>query len=152
MRWLALFLYLALGGAAFAVEPSEILSDPALEARARAISEDLRCLVCQNQSIDDSHAGLAHDLRVLVRERLAAGDSDAAVKAYLVSRYGDFVLLKPPLQADTLLLWGLPFLVLTAGALSLLIGRRHPVAPVAPLSDAEQAAVDRITSGTRTHR
>ena len=127
-----------------AVEPDEILPDPALETRARAISGELRCLVCQNQSIDDSHATLARDLRVLVRERLKAGDSDDAVEAYLVARYGDFVLLKPPFNAETALLWGLPFLVLGAGTLGLLLARRQPVRAVAPLDATEEAELDRL--------
>lgn len=99
---------------AFAVEPDEILSDLALEARARSISADLRCLVCQNQSIDDSNAPLARDLRLLVRDRLKAGDSDEDVRAYIVSRYGEFVLLRPPLNIRTVLLWLAPLLVLLA--------------------------------------
>ena len=99
------------GGPALAVEPDEILSDAKLEARARAISAGLRCLVCQNQSIDDSNAPLAHDLRVLVRERVAAGDSNKQAIDYIVQRYGNFVLLKPPLQMDTVLLWFGPLLL-----------------------------------------
>src|SRR3954451_19618973 len=98
--------------ASFAVRPDEMLKDPALEARARNLSEELRCMVCQNQSIDDSEAPLAHDLRVLVRQRLEAGDTDRQVLDYLVARYGDFVLLRPPFKAETLLLWGLPPLAL----------------------------------------
>ena len=101
-------LLLGLVGTAFAVDPGEKLADPALEARARAIAAELRCLVCQNQSIDDSDAPLAKDLRLLLRERLSAGASDAEAKAYIVSRYGDFVLLRPPLKPQTLLLWGAP--------------------------------------------
>ncbi len=120
---LALFALLALP--AHAVEPGEALKDPALEARARTISGELRCLVCQNQSIDDSQAALAKDLRLLVRERLSAGDSDDAVKAYLVARYGDFVLLKPPFKTETLLLWGAPFAVLALGALGLVVAARR---------------------------
>ena len=100
---------------AFAVHPDEILADPVLEARARDIGKELRCLVCRNQSIDDSDADLAHDLRVLVRQRLVAGDTDAQVIAYIRSRYGDFVLLKPPFQLDTWLLWGGPALILLGG-------------------------------------
>ena len=99
---------------ALAVQPDEILPDPGLEARARAISAGLRCLVCQNQSIDDSDAPLARDLRLLVRERLQAGDSDAAVESYLVQRYGEFVLLKPPFGWHTLLLWAMPLAALIA--------------------------------------
>jgi cytochrome c-type biogenesis protein CcmH len=110
----ALFTGVAITGIARAVEPGEMLTDPALEARARAISAGLRCLVCQNQSIDDSNAPLAHDLRVIVRERLLAGDNDAAVRAYVVNRFGEFVLLKPPLSAGTLLLWLTPVLLLAA--------------------------------------
>ncbi len=102
-------------GAAFAVEPDEVLDDPALEARARSISQELRCVVCQNQVIDDSDAPLARDMRILVRERLVAGDSDEEVKDYLVARYGDFVLMKPPLNAGTAFLWFGPLLVLVAG-------------------------------------
>lgn len=145
----ALILWLALAGAAGAVEPDEVLPDPALETRARALSEGLRCLVCQNQSIDDSHAALARDLRLLVRERLTAGDSDTQVRDFLVVRYGDFVLLKPPFAADTLLLWGLPFLVLGAGGVGLLLARR-PAAPrpVAPLSADEEAELARLTEET----
>lgn len=101
---------------AFAVEPGEMLSDPALEARARALSRTLRCMVCQNESIDDSNAPLAKDLRILVRERIKAGDSDAAVRDFLVARYGEFILLQPKLRPETLLLWGIPFLVLFIGA------------------------------------
>lgn len=97
---------------AHAVMPEEVLKDSVLETRAREISQDLRCLVCQNQSIDDSNASLAKDLRVIVRERLTAGDSNEQVFDYLVSRYGNYVLLKPPLQADTFLLWASPFLIL----------------------------------------
>src|ERR1700741_26261 len=102
---LALLAILSFAAPARAVLPSEQLADPVLESRARAISQDLRCVVCQNQTIDDSDATLAHDLRVIVRERLEAGDSDAQVKAYIVGRYGAYVLLKPPLEPATLLLW-----------------------------------------------
>ena len=120
----ALFALLA-PGAAFAVRPDEMLKDPALEARARHLSEELRCMVCQNQSIDDSEAPLAHDLRVLVRQRLEAGDSDRQVLDYLVSRYGDFVLLKPPFKLETLLLWGLPPLALLIGLAGLVVMSRR---------------------------
>ena len=109
---LALLAAITMAGAAFAIEPDEVLKDPALEMRARHISAELRCPVCQNQSIDDSNAPLARDLRVLVRERLVAGDSDADVKRFLVERYGDFVLLRPPFSVATLLLWLTPALVL----------------------------------------
>ena len=132
-----------------AVEPGEALADPALEARARDLSADLRCLVCQNQSIDDSHAPLAKDLRLLVRERLAAGDSDDQVRAYLVQRYGDFVLLKPPLRIGTLLLWGAPLMVLLAGGFGLLLAsrRRVGVAATSSLSADEQARLDKLLGG-----
>jgi cytochrome c-type biogenesis protein CcmH len=118
MRWLhTMLLVLTLGLApAFAVQPDEVLKDPALEARARALSKELRCMVCQNQSIDDSDAPLARDLRLLVRERLQAGDSDAKVIDYLTARYGEFVLLKPRFTATTALLWLAPALVLIAGS------------------------------------
>ena len=102
-----------------AVEPSEVLSDPALEARARKISQGLRCLVCQNQTIDDSDAGLAKDLRILVRERLLAGDGDEEVMAFVTDRYGDFVLLKPPMKTGTVLLWFGPLLIFLLGAAGL---------------------------------
>ncbi len=132
-----------------AVEPSEMLSDPALEARARTLSKELRCMVCQNQSIDDSEAPLAHDLRVLVRDRLKAGDSDAQVLDYLVARYGEFVLLKPPLSWHTAALWGLPPLVLVIGALmSVVAVRRRSQARAAEeasnLSAAEEERLAKV--------
>ncbi len=140
----ALFLVLPL--AARAVEPSEILADPGLETRARALSVNLRCLVCQNQSIDDSNAPLAKDLRVLVRERLTQGDTDAQVMDYLVKRYGDFILLSPPLKAGTVLLWVAPFGVLLVGIGILWAGqrRREEAGVVAALSEAEAARLRRI--------
>jgi cytochrome c-type biogenesis protein CcmH len=111
---------------AFAVQPDEVLPDPALEARARALSQELRCLVCQNQSIDDSDALLARDLRLLLRERLKNGDSDKQVLDFLVARYGEFVLLRPPLGWHTILLWITPGLLLATGAVVLFIaGRRR---------------------------
>lgn len=114
-------------GSAFAVLPEEVLKDPTLEKRARVISQDLRCLVCQNQSIDDSNAPLAKDLRVIVRERLTSGDTDAQVFEYVVSRYGNYVLLKPPFQTDTYLLWAGPFLMmLIALAISYNYLRKRP--------------------------
>jgi cytochrome c-type biogenesis protein CcmH len=111
-----LLLTLALASPASAVLPGEQLSNPVLEARARAISQELRCVVCQNQTIDDSDATLAHDLRVIVRERLVKGDTDEQVKAYIVHRYGPYVLLKPPFEPATLFLWLGPLFVLLAGA------------------------------------
>src|SRR6202142_1721988 len=111
--------------AAFAVTPDEILKDPALEARARDLSRELRCMVCQNQSIDDSEAPLGRDLRLLVRERIAAGDSDTQVIDFLVARYGEFVLLKPRLERRTLLLWLLPPLALAGGGIALWLHSRR---------------------------
>jgi cytochrome c-type biogenesis protein CcmH len=128
MRWLRLsLLALALAAApqALAVQPDEILADAALEARARALSKELRCMVCQNQSIDDSDAPLARDLRVLVRERLEAGDSDQQVIDFLVARYGDFVLLKPRFTSHTALLWLMPAVVFVIGALVLVAAARR---------------------------
>ena len=141
---IALLIALAAPTAALAVEPDEILRDPALEARARNLSSELRCLVCQNQSIDDSAAPLARDLRVLVRERLTAGDSDSQVLNFLVARYGEFVLLKPRFELHNLLLWGLPPVVLLAGMIALfLTARRRQSANLqAPaLSAAEQQRI-----------
>ena len=128
-----------------AVNPNEILSDPALEARARDISKGLRCLVCQNQSIDDSDASLAKDLRVLVRERITAGDSNDQVVTYVVSRYGDFVLLKPPFNMATLVLWLGPLLLILGGLIAaILFFRKNKkiAAPAsAPLTEAEKMRV-----------
>ncbi len=136
---------------ALAVEPDEVLKDPALEARARELSKELRCLVCQNQSIDDSAAPLAKDLRIVVRERLTAGDSNAQVIDYLTRRYGAFVLLKPPMTPATYLLWFGPALILAAGAIGLFVlARRRAVNPVAaspaPLSDDEQRRLAALLS------
>ena len=138
-RPLALLLML-LAVPALAVDPSEMLKDPALEARAREIGQALRCVVCQNQSIDDSAAEVARDMRRAVRERLSAGDSDAQVFDFMVARYGDYVLLKPPFKAGTLLLWlGAPLLLLLAGGALLLAARRQrPAAVPSPLSAEEQ--------------
>ncbi len=126
---IALLAALIMPGIAGAVTPDEMLKDPVLEQRARNLSQELRCMVCQNQSIDDSEAPLAKDLRVLVRERLVKGDSDKQVLDFLVARYGEFVLLKPPFQVQTLLLWGLSPLVLLLGigALFLMARRRKAV-------------------------
>jgi cytochrome c-type biogenesis protein CcmH len=135
---------------AVAVQPDEVLSDPALEARARTLSKELRCMVCQNQSIDDSEAPLARDLRLLVRERLKAGDSDSQVLDFLVARYGEFVLLKPPFTSQTWLLWLLaPLMLLLAGVGLLRMARSRPVGEsagqsVAPLTDAERRRLDRL--------
>ncbi len=131
-------------GPAFAVQPDEILPDAKLEQRARKISEGLRCLVCQNELIDDSGASLAKDLRILVRQRLKAGDSDAQIRAYLVARYGNFILLKPPFEWDTLLLWLSPFAALALGGVMALASRRKnaPETLAAPLSTEERAKLE----------
>ena len=138
---LALLAALLAASAAHAVTPDEMLKDPALEARARTLSSELRCMVCQNQSIDDSEAPLAKDLRLLVRERLTQGDSDRQVLNFLVARYGEFVLLRPPFEWHTLLLWGLPPAVLIAGLIGLILAaRRRPTLVAEPpaLSGEEQ--------------
>jgi cytochrome c-type biogenesis protein CcmH len=146
LRVVALLLAILAPAVAAAVEPSEVLKDPVLEARARAISTGLRCLVCQNQSIDDSNAPLAADLRVLIRERLSAGDSDEQAIHYLVARYGEFILLRPEFNAHTALLWLAPPVVLLLGVgLAVAIYRRRST-PVAPLTTSEQAALDRALS------
>jgi cytochrome c-type biogenesis protein CcmH len=141
-------LFVMLAAPALAVLPDERLADPALEARARTLSQELRCLVCQNQSIDDSNADLAHDLRVLVRERLVAGDSDTQVLAYLTSRYGDYVLLRPPVKPATWLLWFGPPMLLLAGGLAILLTwrrrRANALARPLPLSTDEQARLARL--------
>ena len=144
---LVLLLALAFAGAAQAVKPDEVLQDPALEARARALSEGLRCMVCQNQSIDESDADLARDLRVLVRQRLVAGDTDQQVMDYIVSRYGEFVLLKPRFSLRNALLWGTPVLLLLAGGLFIVLGARsrRPASDSA-LSAEEKAALDKMRS------
>ena len=147
MRALILALALLLALPAWAVEPDEMLADPVLEARARALSQEIRCLVCQNEPIDSSNAPLARDLRILVRERLTAGDSDAEVKAYLVARYGDFVLFDPPMKPGTYLLWFGPalMLLLAIGGVWLYF-RRHgaeATAPV-PLSAGERRRLEAL--------
>jgi cytochrome c-type biogenesis protein CcmH len=142
MKWptlLILLLTLCNGPFAHAVQPDEILSDPTLEARARALSRELRCMVCQNQSIDDSDAPLARDLRVLVRERLQAGDSDRQVIDFLVARYGEFVLLKPRFSSQTALLWLAPGAVVLLGALGLFVLSRHATRRGAGPGSAENA-------------
>jgi cytochrome c-type biogenesis protein CcmH len=135
-RLLVATLAFSFAGAAQAVTPDEMLKDPALEARAREISQHLRCVVCQNQSIDDSSAPLAHDLRILVRDRLTAGDSDEQALNFIVARYGNFVLLKPPVQLNTLFLWLGPFIFLALAGYGLVRTlRRQETAP-----DGEAAA------------
>jgi cytochrome c-type biogenesis protein CcmH len=144
---------------AHAVQPDEILTDPALEARARVLSKELRCMVCQNQSIDDSDAPLARDLRILVRERLASGDSDRQVIDFLVARYGEFVLLNPRLSLHTALLWLLPPAALIGGALALvLVARRRSrrglsdaaVPQGGNLTPAEEARLARLMNSRET--
>jgi cytochrome c-type biogenesis protein CcmH len=150
MRLLALLLLLLAAYPAGAVMPDEMLKDPALEARARVISKDLRCLVCQNQSIDDSEAGLARDLRILVRERLIAGDSNQAVLDYVVSRYGDFVLLDPRFKGSTIVLWLGPAMLILIGviAVRMFYRRRRTVdVATAPLSAEEKHRLDALLAG-----
>jgi cytochrome c-type biogenesis protein CcmH len=151
MRRLALaFAVLLAAAPALAVQPDEMLADPVLEARARAISKDIRCLVCQNQSIDDSEADLAHDLRVIVRERLVAGDTDQEVRDFLVARYGDFVLLDPPMKPKTYLLWFGPLVAFLLGAAAIwayLRRRRAAGGPPAPLSAEEQERLAAVLGG-----
>ena len=148
LAWLLLAVaILAASRPAVAVEPNEMLADPALEARARDISRELRCVVCQNESIDESDADLAHDLRVLVRERLTAGDSDQQVVQFVVDRYGDFVLLRPPVKPATYLLWASPaiLLLIAAGIIAIYLRRhRSAGATVPPLTEEEQARVDAL--------
>ncbi len=147
---LGLLLALALAGPALAVNPDERLADPVLEQRARELSKGLRCLVCQNQSIDDSNATLARDLRVLVRERLVAGDTNEQVLQHIVARYGDYVLMSPPFRLSTLLLWLGPLLLLLAGGgltVAYVRGRRGQGAEalaVVPLSPDEQRRLDAL--------
>lgn len=147
---LLLLAALIVSSQAWAVEPDEMLSNPALEARARAISKQLRCMVCQNESIDESQAPLARDLRVLVRQRIMAGDSDTQIINFLVSRYGEFILLKPPLSWHTLALWGAPPALLILGILMIVVVERRratgqPVLGAATrLSAAEEARLSEI--------
>jgi cytochrome c-type biogenesis protein CcmH len=138
-------LALMVSTAVLAVEADEMLKDPALEARARALSQTLRCMVCQNESIDESHAPLARDIRILVRERIAAGDTDAAVRDFLVARYGEFVLLEPRFRPATALLWGLPILaLLTAIGVAVAAAVRRRDAALAPLSTAEKRRLETL--------
>ncbi len=139
------FLFALLAAPSFAVQPDEVMKDPVLEARARALSEGLRCMVCQNQSIDDSEAPLARDIRILIRQRIAQGESNAAVRAYLVSRYGDFILLKPPFKPETWLLWLSAPLTLCAGLAAVVIARRHAPPSTPALSAQEEAQLAALT-------
>ena len=160
-RFLVIALFLAALGltAAHAVLPDEVMSDSAKEARARNLSRELRCMVCQNQSIDDSEAPLARDIRLLVRERIAAGDSDGQVIDFLVARYGEFVLLKPRFERQTLLLWLVPPLLLIGGGLALWLHTRRRVgsesAAVPPLTADEEARLSALmadgTEGEKPH-
>lgn len=143
-----LALVLSLSSSALAVQPDEVLSDPVLEARARALSQKLRCMVCQNQSIDDSDAPLARDLRILVRERLKAGDSDTQVREFLVARYGEFVLLEPRRDSRTFLLWSMPLLVLLLGGLILLRFFRRPQAPPKALTAEEKRRLKALSGNS----
>lgn len=138
---------------AIAIGANEALKDPAQEARARALFKQLRCLVCQNQSIDDSDAGLARDLRIIVRERIHAGQSDGEIIGFLTARYGDFVLLKPPVKASTLALWLTPFVLLLAGAGGIvMVLRRRPRAQATALSAEEKAKLATLLDPDRTDR
>ena len=146
MRGLLALLLLLLTLPAAAVEPDEMLADPALEARARALSQVVRCVVCQNESIDSSSAGIAKDLRLLIRARLLAGDSDQEALDFLVARYGDYVLLEPPVKPSTWLLWAAPPLLLLLGAVAVLLAlrRRRALAPAAPLDAEERRRLERL--------
>ncbi len=151
MRILVLLFALLFAGAVHAVEPGEMLKDPVLEARAREVSKHLRCVVCQNETIDESNADIAKDMRLLLRTRILAGDSNEQVIQFLVSRYGDYVLLKPRFMASTYLLWFGPFIVLLLGAF--VVYRRlqgTPAAGPAPLSPEEKAALEELAPGERT--
>ena len=149
VRFVLVVLALLSATPLYAVQVDEILPDPALESRARAISTELRCMVCQNQSIDDSEAPLARDLRLLVRERLKAGDSDTQVVDFMVARYGEFVLLRPRMSWHTAILWGAPLTILVVGflAIGFSVLRRSAQAPrleVARLSEAERLKLSAI--------
>ena len=145
---LALAAALILGAAAAgAVQPDEVMKDPALEARARSLSAELRCMVCQNQSIDDSDASLARDIRLLIRDRIAGGDSNDTVRGFLVSRNGDFILLKPPFELDTLLLWLSAPLTLALGGLGLWAASRRSRPATPALSAEEETQLAQIAGG-----
>jgi len=157
MRRLVIALVLAAiaSNSSLAVQPEEMLKDPKLEARARELSRELRCMVCQNQSIDESEAPLARDLRLLVRERLTKGDTDQQVLDFLVVRYGEFVLLKPPLESRTIILWALPPVALLAGAVGLVFAmRRRRTVQLEPatLSTEERRKLSTLVDERRTER
>jgi cytochrome c-type biogenesis protein CcmH len=147
LRFLVLVALTLVSASALAVQPDEVMKDPALEARARALSEELRCMVCQNQSIDDSDAPLARDIRILIRSRIEKGESNEAVRAYLVSRYGDFILLKPPFKPETLLLWLSPALALCLGLAAALFAWRRAPRATPSLSAEEEAELAALTKG-----
>jgi len=152
---IALVLAAIASSSSLAVQPEEMLRDPKLEARARELSRELRCMVCQNQSIDESEAPLARDLRLLVRERLSKGDTDQQVLDFLVARYGEFVLLKPPLESKTIILWALPPVALLAGAISLFFAvRRRRTVQLEPatLSIEERRRLSTLVDEHRTER
>lgn len=144
--WLAALLLALLALPALAVEPDEVLDDPALEARARAISAEVRCVVCASEAIDSSQASIARDLRILIRERLVAGDTDAEVYRFLTDRYGDYVLFRPPFKPSTYALWIAPFALLggSAVALAAAMRRRRADAPPPPLTPEEEAELARL--------
>jgi cytochrome c-type biogenesis protein CcmH len=146
---LSFFAVVVAGHPVLAVQPDEMLKDPVLEARARDLSAELRCLVCQNESIDASDADLAHDLRVLIRQRITAGDTNEQVIDYLVARYGEFILLKPRFNWHTVLLWAVPPGALALGAVMALVAyrRRRGQPGPTPLDAGEQAALERLLSG-----
>jgi cytochrome c-type biogenesis protein CcmH len=147
LRALLALSFLLIAAVAGAVQPDEMMKDPALEARARTLSAELRCLVCQNQSIDDSDAPLAGDIRRLIRERIAQGESNDAVRTFLVSRYGNFILLRPPFELATVLLWLSGPLTLALGALGVYFARRRAPAPPPPLSADEERRLKEIAGG-----
>ncbi|WP_298356975.1 cytochrome c-type biogenesis protein [uncultured Litoreibacter sp.] len=148
MRHLLLAICMVFATPLFAVEPDEVLDDPVLEARARAISEDVRCVVCQNEPIDSSNAGVARDLRMIIRERLLAGDTDQEVFDFLVLRYGDYVLFNPPWKPSTYALWLGPFVILFVGFVAVVIAlTRRRTAQPASLTKAEQEKLDAMRGG-----
>jgi cytochrome c-type biogenesis protein CcmH len=151
-KLLFLLLVLAPVSHALAIQPEEQLKNPALEARARALSKELRCLVCEDESIDASHAELAGDIRRLIRERILAGDSDKQIKQFLVQRYGDYILFKPPFNPRTVLLWVGPFviLVLAGGVLVLRGMRKGPEPPAPPLSEEEEREIQALAAQQST--
>lgn len=145
MIWRVAFLVLVMAGTAWAVEPDEILDDPALEERARNISAEVRCVVCQNEAIDSSNAAIARDLRILIRERLMAGDTDQEVFDLLVSRYGEFVLFKPPFSSATALLWIAPAVFLGFGTIGIFAALRRPKSIAAPdLTEEEEREIHEL--------